>query len=85
MATEKDLSTHLSHGETGVDSSDNSIRRVDVSQTDLSTGDANEEIVRHLQTTGEEVGLTWRSILAASVSRPRTRSSTPHTVKKKTY
>jgi ribosomal protein S16 len=30
--------------------------------------DANEEIVQHLQTTGEEVGMTWRSIMAAIVS-----------------
>lgn len=29
--------------------------------------DANEEIVEHLQTTGEEVGMTWRSIMAAIV------------------
>lgn len=32
--------------------------------------DANEEIVEHLQTTGEEVGMTWRSIMAAIVSLP---------------
>jgi len=32
------------------------------------TNSANEEIVQHLQTTGEEVGMTWRSIMAASVS-----------------
>lgn len=29
---------------------------------------ANEEIVQHLQTTGEEVGMTWRTIMAAVVS-----------------
>ena len=29
---------------------------------------ANEEIVQHLQTTGEEVGMTWRSFMAAAVS-----------------
>lgn len=28
---------------------------------------ANEEIVQHLQTTGEEVGMTWRTIMAAAV------------------
>lgn len=28
---------------------------------------ANEEIVQHLQTTGEEVGMTWRSFMAAAV------------------
>ncbi|PSN64768.1 MFS general substrate transporter [Corynespora cassiicola Philippines] len=27
--------------------------------------DANEEIVQHLQNTGEEVGMTWRTIMAA--------------------
>jgi hypothetical protein len=26
---------------------------------------ANEDIVRHLQTTGEEVGMTWRTCMAA--------------------
>jgi hypothetical protein len=30
--------------------------------------DANEEIVQHLQTTGEDVGMTWRTIMAAVVS-----------------
>lgn len=30
--------------------------------------DANEQIVQHLQTTGEEVGMTWRTIMAAVVS-----------------
>jgi hypothetical protein len=29
---------------------------------------ANEEIIQHLQTTGEEVGMTFRSIMAALVS-----------------
>lgn len=29
--------------------------------------DANEEIVQHLQTTGEEVGMTWRTFMAAAV------------------
>jgi hypothetical protein len=28
---------------------------------------ANEEIIQHLQTTGEEVGMTLRSIMAAFV------------------
>lgn len=28
---------------------------------------ANEEIIEHLQTTGEEVGMTFRSIMAALV------------------
>jgi hypothetical protein len=32
--------------------------------------DANEEIVEHLQNTGEEVGMTWRSIMAAIVNSP---------------
>ena len=30
--------------------------------------DANEEIVQHLQNTGEEVGMTWRTYMAAIVS-----------------
>jgi heme oxygenase len=28
---------------------------------------ANEEIVQHLQTTGEEIGMTWRTFMAAAV------------------
>lgn len=35
-----------------------------------SSEDANEQIVHHLQTTGEEVGMTWRSFLAATVCIP---------------
>lgn len=31
---------------------------------------ANEEIVQHLQTTGEEVGMTWRTFMAAAVQDP---------------
>ncbi|KAF9886271.1 hypothetical protein FE257_011884 [Aspergillus nanangensis] len=31
----------------------------------VSSEDANEQIVHHLQTTGEEVGLTWRTCMAA--------------------
>jgi hypothetical protein len=29
---------------------------------------ANEEIVAHIQNSGDEVGMTWRSIMAAVVS-----------------
>lgn len=29
---------------------------------------ANEEIVQHLKTTGEEIGMTWRTFMAAAVS-----------------
>ncbi|KAF9885144.1 hypothetical protein FE257_000670 [Aspergillus nanangensis] len=32
----------------------------------VSSEDANEQIVQHLQTTGEEVGLTWRTWMAAA-------------------
>ncbi|ORY01051.1 fungal trichothecene efflux pump [Clohesyomyces aquaticus] len=39
-------------------SSDNSVH--------LDHLSANEEIIQHLQTTGEEVGMTWRSIMAAT-------------------
>ncbi|OAG13327.1 MFS general substrate transporter [Alternaria alternata] len=31
----------------------------------FSSNDANEQIVRHLQTTGEDVGLTFRTLMAA--------------------
>jgi len=30
--------------------------------------DSNEQIIHELETHGEEIGLTWRSILAAAVS-----------------
>lgn len=33
----------------------------------ISSDDANEQIVHHLQTTGEEVGITWRTCMAAAV------------------
>lgn len=32
-----------------------------------SPTNANEEIIQHLQTTGEEVGMTWRTTMAAIV------------------
>ncbi|KAF2477736.1 MFS general substrate transporter [Lindgomyces ingoldianus] len=35
------------------------------SSVQLDQMSANEQIVQHLQTTGEEVGMTWRSIMAA--------------------
>lgn len=38
--------------------------------------DANEEIIEHLQTTGEDVGMTFRSIMAAVVSN---RAVSPYT------
>jgi MFS family permease len=47
---------------------------IDSSNTSNDDGDkrrysgeesANEDIVRHLQTTGEEVGMTWRTCMAA--------------------
>jgi hypothetical protein len=33
-----------------------------------SYSDSDEAVIEHLNHTGEEVGLTWRSILAAVVS-----------------
>lgn len=36
--------------------------------THLDHLSANEEIIQHLQTTGEEVGMTWRTIMAATVN-----------------
>ncbi|KAL4893648.1 fungal trichothecene efflux pump [Aspergillus ambiguus] len=32
----------------------------------ISSEDASEQIVHHLQTTGEEIGLTWRTCMAAA-------------------
>ena len=37
---------------------------------------ANEEIIQHLQTTGEEVGMTFRTIMAAVVGIPPMKYST---------
>jgi hypothetical protein len=35
-----------------------------------STSDLDEKIIHQLEHTGEEVGLTWRTILAVIVSVP---------------
>lgn len=36
-------------------------------ETSISSQDADEQIIHHLQTTGEEVGMTWRTFMAAIV------------------
>jgi hypothetical protein len=60
VSTENDKSS-VTH----VDAIDANTSEPDVTR-DINS--ANEEIVQHLQTTGEEVGMTWRSFMAASVS-----------------
>lgn len=49
-----------------IESADSSDRNVPLHHVNS----ANEEIVQHLQTTGEEVGMTFRTIMAAVVSIP---------------
>ncbi|KAH7115271.1 fungal trichothecene efflux pump [Dendryphion nanum] len=55
---EKPETSHVDAIESSTDSEQN----VPVSH---HKNDANEEIVQHLQNTGEEVGMTWRTIMAA--------------------
>lgn len=66
METDKASASHVDAIETA-NSSDHNVHLKHVNS-------ANEEIVQHLQTTGEEVGMTWRSFMAAAVCscfRPR--------------
>lgn len=47
-----------------IENVDNNAERIDIH----SSIDANEQIVQHLQHTGQEVGMTWRTVMAAIVS-----------------
>ncbi|KAF2727247.1 MFS general substrate transporter [Polyplosphaeria fusca] len=57
MDNDKSTATHID----AIKSANNSDSNVPVHHSNS----ANEEIVEHLQTTGEEVGMTWRTIMAA--------------------
>lgn len=59
MDNDKTSASHIDAIETA-NSSDRNVPLAHVNS-------ANEEIVQHLQTTGEEVGMTWRSFMAAAV------------------
>lgn len=43
------------------------VEQVDVVEEKPISQDANEEIVRDLETHGEEVGMTWRTVMAVIV------------------
>lgn len=45
-----------------------SVNNSDHNVTLKHVNSANEEIVQHLRTTGEEIGMTWRTFMAAVVS-----------------
>lgn len=60
-SSEKNTAQHID----AIESANNSEQGVQLKHVDS----ANEEIVQHLQTTGEEVGMTWRTTMAAVVSR----------------
>lgn len=63
MAHDKATTQHVDAIESA-NASDNSEQGVPIHPVNS----ANEEIVQHLQTTGEEVGMTFRTIMAAVVS-----------------
>jgi hypothetical protein len=67
MDNDKATTTHID----AIESTDTSANNVPIRHTH----NANEEIIEHLQTTGEEVGMTWRTIMAAVVSFGNIRSS----------
>lgn len=48
---------------TGIDSDQSSLKH---QHNEKHVDDVDEEIVHHLQNTGEEVGMTWRSTMAAA-------------------
>jgi hypothetical protein len=62
MSNEKAQTEHVD----AIESAESSDRNVPLHPVNS----ANEEIVQHLQTTGEEVGMTFRTIMAAIVSIP---------------
>ena len=59
MDNDKSTAQHID----AIESVDNSDHNVPLKHVNS----ANEEIVQHLQTTGEEVGMTWRTFMAAAV------------------
>ncbi|KAJ4303552.1 hypothetical protein N0V90_002450 [Kalmusia sp. IMI 367209] len=58
MDNDKSTAQHVD----AIESVNNSDHNVPLKQVNS----ANEEIVQHLQTTGEEVGMTWRTFMAAA-------------------